>query len=213
MSMAYVPGPGDAWGPKGRTTPAMRRSAAALALLVLFWASQKVENPYAGGIRAGVASLLATGPTTTTGVLQAVRPLAAFAARQSWGAVMDWWLAAHPRSRPRGEILTTYGWHRRGRGYVFVPGDTVRLSAGTPVRAFAAGVVEVVRRDSGLVVERAPSGTRVVYLHVRAIRVRPGEPVARGSTLAVAGPQPIAVDVVVHGFPANPASYVAQILR
>lgn len=213
MSMAYVPEPGDAWGPRGRTTPAMRRTALALALLVLFWASQRVANPWTGWIRAGVVSALATGPTTTSAVLRMVRPVATFVAARSWGAVLDWWLRTEPTPRTAGRVVDTYGWHRRGGGFDFVPGDVIRFPAGAPVRAASTGEVETVRSSPGVVVVRMPSGARLVYAHVQAVQVRVGERVVRGTPIATAGPTPVLVEVRIRGFPANPAPYVAQVLR
>jgi murein DD-endopeptidase MepM/ murein hydrolase activator NlpD len=207
--MAYVPEPGGSWGTGGRSTPAMRRTAAALALLLLFWASQRVPNPWSAWVRATVATALATGPETTTAVVRMARPVATWVAATSWGAVLDWWFRP-TTSSPAGRLVATYGWHRRGGGWTFTPGDVVRVPRGVPIRAATGGRVRV---GGGRIVIRSPSGLRLVYAGLGTIRVRSGDRVTPGTPVATAGTAPVQVELWVRGFPADPAPYVARMLR
>ncbi len=117
------------------------------------------------------------------------------------------------------------GWVTRGfaenaglEGYSFHNGVDIACPEGTPVSATAPGVVTFAGEDPVygrlVIIQHGLTGYSTFYGHNRELKVRAGQKVERGDTIAAVGntgrssAPHLHYEVRLHGVPVNPAKYM-----
>jgi septal ring factor EnvC (AmiA/AmiB activator) len=101
-----------------------------------------------------------------------------------WKGVLDWPV--------RGTIIETFGRHRHPKfdTWTVSNGVAVAASAGTPVKAIYAGkavYAQWLAEYGNLVILDHGDGILTLYAWLQAVSVKPGEPVAAGAEVGLAG--------------------------
>jgi septal ring factor EnvC (AmiA/AmiB activator) len=101
-----------------------------------------------------------------------------------WKGVLDW--------PARGTIVETFGRHRHPKfdTWTVSNGVAVAVALGTPVRAIYAGKTIYARwlaEYGNLVILDHGDGMLTLYAWLQAVSVKPGEPVAAGAEIGLAG--------------------------
>lgn len=99
--------------------------------------------------------------------------------------------AARPSLWPtRGPLNSNFGYRTMGRSHEFHKGVDIGAPIGTPVLAPADGKVASVAYENGYgltVLLEHRNGVTTLYAHLRAAEVEEGEPVTRGTRIALSG--------------------------
>jgi len=101
-----------------------------------------------------------------------------------WKGVLDW--------PARGTLVETFGRHRHPRfdAWTFSNGISLALPAGTPVRAVYGGraiYAQWLAEYGNLVILDHGDGMLTLYAWLQAVSVKPGDPVAAGGEVGLAG--------------------------
>lgn len=121
----------------------------------------------------------------------------------------------------KGPVIANYGLRRlRNRGRInagFHKGMDLKAPEGEPVVAANAGVVALaapLKAHGKTVLINHGQGVMTIYLHMSALRVKPGQKVAKGETLGHVGSTGLSTaphmhwQVYVHGVPVDPARWM-----
>ncbi|MHB1843087.1 MAG: murein hydrolase activator EnvC family protein [Sulfobacillus sp.] len=144
-------------------------------------------------------------------LISALQQLTGQLGSQSATAVALSW----PRQLPvAGKVTAGYGWHSASTGSQFSPGVQIQATPGAPVLAVAAGTVASISpsaQGGNTVVVASPGGLQVAYAQLNTPRVRVGQTVQQGQTLATAGKSAIGFTVWVWGQSQNPLSVIRSV--
>lgn len=144
-------------------------------------------------------------------LITALQQLTGQLGTQSAAAVAVSW----PRQLPvAGKLTVGYGWHSTATGSQFSPGVLIQAAPGAAVVAVAAGTVASISpatQAGETVVVSSPAGLQVAYAQVTSPRVRVGQAVKKGQTLATAGKSAVGFTVWVWGEAQNPLTVIHRL--